>query len=198
VADSARALERLRDLVHGERELDGDGPGDPGSLPAQVSASAARFRGAMDDDFNTPQALAAIFDLASALYAYRDQMLQGKRPGGPFREGLDALTAQARALGLLEMPAPRPEGWGFLPRPVDGARGARVRPHRLFTAPPSRVREEGWASIQARIEALVGQRDEARGRRDWARADELRAELGAMGARIEDTPAGTRWKWKSL
>jgi cysteinyl-tRNA synthetase len=197
VADSARALERLRDLVNGERELDGDAASDPGALPSQVAALAARFRGAMDDDFNTPQALAAIFDMASALYAYRDQMLQGTRPARPFREGIDALTAHARALGLLEMPAPQPEGWGFLPRPRDGARGARPRAHRFFAGRGARTGEGTWAPIQARIEALVAQRDEARQRRDWARADELRAELGAMGARIEDTPAGTRWKWKS-
>jgi cysteinyl-tRNA synthetase len=50
---------------------------------------------------------------------------------------------------------------------------------------------------QRRIEDLVEQRDQARHRREWGRADAIRAELAAMGARIEDTPAGTRWKWKS-
>jgi cysteinyl-tRNA synthetase len=191
VDDSARALERLRDLVHGERDLDGDPGGDPGPLAGQVTAATARFRAAMDDDFNTPQALAAIFDLASALYAYRDQMLQGKRSAPPFREGITALTVHARALGLLELPARQPEGWGFIPRSFDGTSRARPKPHQFFTVP-------GPASggVLARIEALVGQRDQARARREWARADEIRAELGAMGARIEDTPAGTRWKWK--
>jgi cysteinyl-tRNA synthetase len=75
---------------------------------------------------------------------------------------------------------------------------ARPRPHHVFTAPPADAPTGWWAPTQARIEALVGQRDEARGRREWARADEIRAELSAMGARIEDTPVGTRWKWKSL
>ncbi len=198
VADSARALERLRDLVHGERDLEDEPSSEPGLLPEQVSALTARFRGAMDDDFNTPQALAAIFDLASALYTYRDQMLQGKRPAGPFREGIAALTAHARALGLLEMPARQPEGWGFIPRFHDGAGRARPKPHRFFTAPGDQARGDSWASALARIEALVKQREEARQRREWARADEIRAELGAIGARIEDTPAGTRWKWKNV
>ncbi len=54
-------------------------PADAGTLVRDVAAFTARFRAAMDDDFNTPQALAAIFDLASTLYAYRDQMLLGKR-----------------------------------------------------------------------------------------------------------------------
>ena len=198
VADSARALERLRDLVHGEQELEGDPDLEPGPLPGQVSALTARFRGAMDDDFNTPQALAAIFDLASALYAYRDQMLQGKRPAEPFREGIGALTAHARTLGLLEMPARRPEGWGFIPRPLEGTPRARPKPHRVFTAPAGPTPGAAWAPVLARIESLVSQRDQARKRREWARADEIRRELGAMGARIEDTPAGTRWKWKSV
>jgi cysteinyl-tRNA synthetase len=197
VEDSARALDRLRDLVHGEREIDAGAPGDSGDLPGQVAAFAARFRAALDDDFNTPQALGAVFDLASALYTYRDQMLHGQRPGGPFREGVEALRAHARALGLLERPGLRREGWGFIPRPAGVAVRARVRPHRVFTSPLADGAAAWWTSTQARIEALVAQRDEARQRRDWTRADEIRAELGAMGTRIEDTPAGTRWKWKS-
>ena len=36
VADSARALERLRDLVHGEQEIEGEPPTDAGALPEQV------------------------------------------------------------------------------------------------------------------------------------------------------------------
>jgi cysteinyl-tRNA synthetase len=199
VADSSRALERLRDLVHGEQELEGESSGDPGSLPHQVSAFGARFRAAMEDDFNTPQALAAIFDLASALYAYRDQMLLGKRAATPFREGIGALAAHARALGLLEMPAPQREGWGFIPRAATGAGlPARPRPYHFFTAPRADAQEGWWAPIHAHIEALIGRRDEARGRREWARADEIRTELAAIGTRIEDTPAGTRWKWKSI
>jgi cysteinyl-tRNA synthetase len=197
VEDSARALERLRDLVHGEGEIEGEASSDGADLPEQVSAFASRFQGALDDDFNTPQALAAIFDLASALYAYRDQMLQGQRAAAPFRDGVAALRAHARALGLLERPGPQREGWGFIPRPAGVAVRARVRPHHIFTGPPVDGPDGWWAPTQARIEALVAERDQARQRREWARADELRAELGAMGTRIEDTPAGTRWKWKS-
>jgi cysteinyl-tRNA synthetase len=197
VLDSARALERLRDLVHGEKDLEGESPGEPGSLADQISAFTARFRGAMEDDFNTPQALAAIFDLASALYTYRDQMLQGRRAAAPLREGLQVLTAHAGALGLLAMPSPRREGWGFVPRATDRTARPRPKPHHVFTAPDGAASTGWWAPTHARIEALVGQRDAARLARDWARADAIRGELTALGARIEDTPAGTRWKWKS-
>jgi cysteinyl-tRNA synthetase len=198
VLDSARALERLRDLVHGERELEGESPSEQGALAQEVQALTARFRAAMDDDCNTPQALAAIFDLASALYAYRDQILLGRRAVAPFAEGLATLTAHARALGLLVGPSPRREGWGFIPRPADGTLRVRPRASHLYTAPPGDDPDGWWRATQARIEAFVAQRDGARARREWARADEIRAELTRMGARIEDTPVGTRWKWKDI
>ncbi len=43
-------------------------------------------------------------------------------------------------------------------------------------------------------EALIREREEARKRRDFKRADELRAELKQRGLVIEDSPGGTRWK----
>ncbi|MFW6200682.1 MAG: cysteine--tRNA ligase [Gemmatimonadota bacterium] len=46
----------------------------------------------------------------------------------------------------------------------------------------------------ARIESLVEEREEARARRDFARADEIRDELAARGVVLEDSPDGTRWK----
>ncbi len=39
---------------------------------------------------------------------------------------------------------------------------------------------------------LVWERDEARARKDWARADAIRAELEAQGWVVEDTPGGSR------
>jgi cysteinyl-tRNA synthetase len=50
---------------------------------------------------------------------------------------------------------------------------------------------------RARLDALVQERDAARKRRDWARADALRAELDALGVIVEDTPAGPKWKPKA-
>jgi hypothetical protein len=58
----------------------------------------------MDDDFNTPQALGALFDLARVLHAARDQVAQGVVGAGTFLMGVAELVTLARVLGLLEAP----------------------------------------------------------------------------------------------
>ncbi len=45
-----------------------------------------------------------------------------------------------------------------------------------------------------RIEELVAERIAARAARDYARADQIRDELGAAGIVIEDSADGTRWR----
>ena len=46
------------------------------------------------------------------------------------------------------------------------------------------------------VEALIAARNEARGRRDFEGADEIRQELLDMGVVIEDTRDGTRWRFR--
>ena len=48
----------------------------------------------------------------------------------------------------------------------------------------------------AEIDALVEQRLQARGEKDWATADRIRDELTAAGIEIEDGTDGTRWRRK--
>ncbi|MBQ6421561.1 MAG: cysteine--tRNA ligase [Clostridia bacterium] len=50
------------------------------------------------------------------------------------------------------------------------------------------------ADEDAKIDALVNERAEARKAKNWARADEIRKQLGDMGIVIEDTPQGAKWK----
>ena len=52
------------------------------------------------------------------------------------------------------------------------------------------------ASLDAEIQALIAERQEARRRRDFTRADELRDELLQKGIVLEDTKDGVRWKRK--
>ena len=61
--------------------------------------------------------------------------------------------------------------------------------------------KDAWATPQdtdglsdARVDALLEERQAARKNRDFARADEIRDELVAAKILIEDTPQGTRWR----
>ena len=44
------------------------------------------------------------------------------------------------------------------------------------------------------IDQLVADRTQARKERDWARADQIRAELDARGVQVTDTPEGPAWQ----
>ena len=48
--------------------------------------------------------------------------------------------------------------------------------------------------LDAEIQSLIDERQEARRRRDFARADEIRDQLIALGITLEDTRDGVRWK----
>ncbi|HEX8070389.1 MAG TPA: cysteine--tRNA ligase [Pyrinomonadaceae bacterium] len=52
--------------------------------------------------------------------------------------------------------------------------------------------------LDAEIQALIGERQEARRRRDFARADQIRDELAARGITLEDTRDGVRWKRRGV
>ncbi|MBA2339949.1 MAG: cysteine--tRNA ligase [Pyrinomonadaceae bacterium] len=48
--------------------------------------------------------------------------------------------------------------------------------------------------LDAEVQRLIDERQEARRRRDWARADEIRDELAGRRIILEDTRDGVRWK----
>jgi cysteinyl-tRNA synthetase len=56
--------------------------------------------------------------------------------------------------------------------------------------------EERREILDTEIQNLIDERQEARRRRDFARGDEIRDELAALGIILEDTKDGVRWKRK--
>jgi cysteinyl-tRNA synthetase len=105
IAEAARALARLRSLKDEADRLASRGtpaPGPDGGLFEEVAAHRARFEAAMDDDFNAPQALGVLFDLARVLQGAREQVAQGALGAGAFLLGVGELVVLARVLGLLE------------------------------------------------------------------------------------------------
>ena len=95
VDESKRAFERLSRLLHDAAAARDGGAGAP--LPQAFAEFRPRFEKAMDDDFNTPQALGVLFDLGRALAESRD------RGGAPaaFIAGVDELVQLSRVLGLF-------------------------------------------------------------------------------------------------
>lgn len=104
-----------------------------------------RFRARMDDDLDTPGAVAVGFDLVREARAARGE------------------EAAAKAAAVFEI--------------FEQALGLPLR-DKVGAAPPEAL-------------AKAIERDRARAERDWARADELRAELQADGWIVEDGPDGT-------
>ncbi len=131
---------------------------------------AARFKMAMDDDFNTPEALAVLFDLTGELNRARQSGLaQASVLAGQ-------LKALAGILALLDRPA------------EDFLRGKRASSDTGATPAQAEVYTD------ARIEALLQERLEARKDKDFKRADGIREELKAAGILLEDGPQGSSWR----
>jgi len=88
--EAGRALERFARLF---REAARYVP-PPGPVPEDLRSFSARFDAAMDDDFNTPQALGALFDLARALYEHLE-----RAEAPDHQRALVAGVAELRRLG---------------------------------------------------------------------------------------------------
>ncbi|MBM5812959.1 MAG: cysteine--tRNA ligase [Gammaproteobacteria bacterium] len=142
----------------------------PAAAPVPGAATAA-FRAAMDDDFNTPEALAALQSAARALNVAR---------AGSDLAQAGELAAELRGLGaVLGLLQHDPERW-------------LATRSELMTAPGARPQRLEVAAIEARIAA----RSAARQARNWAESDRLRDELAAQDVVLEDGPAGTSWRWR--
>ena len=133
-----------------------------------------RFCEAMDDDFNTAQALGFLFDALRQANRLIDEKLASGDQGpiqtlGQLRT--DFLMAGA-VLGIgTEMPSE-------------------------FFARPRTAEIQRDAIDESTIEALIAQRVEARKNKDWGRADQIRDQLAEMNIVLEDRPDGTAWKIK--
>jgi len=115
VLDQARsALDRLlighehieRMIGRAESGAAGDGPLQP--LEAAAAAARQAFTEAMDDDFNTPRALAALFDLVAEAHRLADERFAPTRSqGASFANALATLKELAGVLGLTLEPEAR-------------------------------------------------------------------------------------------
>ncbi len=163
---AASSVERLRNFVARLRA----GKFPAGSSPVSQAATKALdlFEQSLEDDLNTAQALAAVFDLIREANTTMDR--------GEFRQGDVAPVEQT----LQRFDAI------FSVLTDDDAERLRALGMGADTAPSD-----------AEIEALVAQRQAARKARDFAASDRIRQELAERGILLEDTrDGGIRWKRK--
>jgi len=170
------AIQRLGELVSSDFTAPGKLPQELVPFRERVLAAEQAADAALDDDLNSPVALAALGEMAQAANEAcdlakrkkRDEMFQGA--AGVFaRLNLMSIAKLARDLGLLKA---TPEEYF-----------ARVKVRRMA------LRGLTAEAIAAKVQG----RAEARKNKDFAAGDALRDELLALGVTLCDTPTTTDW-----
>ncbi len=171
IAESGKGIERFGVFFSKIDDLKRRASG----VGARVSAVAFRekteaarknFESSMDDDFNTPAAIAEIFSLVRSGNTWISEL---ESEGGGVSVDEAGLLEESRG-AILEMGG----ALGFFQGYYAG----------------------GAAADAELIEPLLLKRNEARARKDWKTSDEIRDELASLGFVIEDGPSGTTWRRK--
>ncbi len=141
--------------------------GLPRSKPgSEATRWRDEFRAVMDEDFNTPKAMAVLQRLSREINERKsagDDLQSAARLAAVFRE-------LAAVLGVAQLD---PEQW------------FRLR------APGADARDRGAGLSDTDIEQRIAARLAARKSRDFAASDRLRDELARQGVILEDKPDGT-------
>ena len=163
---AARTIERLRDF---ELRLTSTKlPAGRNDALAERSADAIReFEEALDDDLNTAEALAAIFEYVREVNTALDENV--------FRE--ENRWDAARVLEVFD------SVFDVL-KPSDSVPGALDS------------KGQATSLADTDIDALIAERAQAKKSRNFAKADEIRDSLQEQGVVLEDTKEGVRWKRK--
>jgi cysteinyl-tRNA synthetase len=150
------------------------------TVPAQAGdvdwngPQAARLQAAMNDDFNTPEAVAVLFDLANEVN--RSQSSQAAK----------LLKSLGAVLGLLQRdPADFLQGRSYV---------VHAEPGHLHIRGGEATLRVGYSP--ERISELIGERNAARKTKNFKESDRIRDELLAAGIVLEDGATGTAWRRK--
>jgi cysteinyl-tRNA synthetase len=178
IKEAKNALNGFYDLFGRLAETGGNEQVDQG-LGEAVDRCRAAFKAAMDDDFNTPMAIAALQALRSDVNKLLGVGLSSKGRQNARRE----FRSLGVVFGLFQL-----DRWDFNVRIEPKPAPLGITTSLTTVTVEQQITEE-------QIEAKLAERIDAKKRKDFKRADAIREELKSQGITIEDKPDGTsRWK----
>jgi cysteinyl-tRNA synthetase len=129
------------------------------------------FANALNDDFNTPEALAAIY---SVVRGFNTAFRRGQKVTPEIKATALAFTSFIHERGkLMSLFLEAPESY------------LRMLDDRML---------KDMKLERSTVDKLVEERNQARAAKDFAKSDELRNKLTELGIAIQDTPTGTHWE----
>ncbi|OGP51355.1 MAG: cysteine--tRNA ligase [Deltaproteobacteria bacterium RBG_13_43_22] len=167
----------LKDLEHPEDRLQNKGNEPLVSERIKEAEEAVgrfkeNFQQALEDDFNTAQAIGHMYELTRQLNRTMDTVRPKELKGlaDPFNRAAGLLKQYGQLLGILTRP-----------------------PQDFLDQEKTRLLNKKGLSAET-IERLIAERNQARKEKDWARADGLRERLVEMNILLKDSPRGTIWQ----
>ena len=152
--ESVSAYRRLEGTYNRLLESNSQGFNKPSDLIEAIEICQNDFVSAMNDDFNTREGIAALFQLARVSNNYDFSDLNSE--------------ISTDLIHIFEKYGHNVLG--------------------LFS------NENIDESLEAEIDNMLAEREEARDSKDWAKSDSIRDKLKDMGIEIQDTPDGAKWR----
>jgi cysteinyl-tRNA synthetase len=181
LTEATNAIDRLRTFVARLKKAT-LAPGTTPALQTAADSAEAAYFAALDNDLNTAEARAPIFDLVRTVNSALDQgtVLAG--------DAVRVLTVLDKFDAVFAVIADRDA------EPTRAALAWAEKHGLLDQVAPELLVRQGLTDEE--IEALIAERNLARKQRNFKRSDEIRDELAAKGVVIEDAKDGVRWKRK--
>ncbi|HEV2961606.1 MAG TPA: cysteine--tRNA ligase [Candidatus Angelobacter sp.] len=175
---AAHSVERLRNFQL-RLQMGQFPPGKCQRIHDQAASAMQQMREALEDDLNTAQALAAIFNLVREANTAADNNELRQDDRAPL---LAALQQFDQIFDVL--------------KDDDAAKTSRSLEWARAQGKLAESDLPQQAITDEEVERLMAERASAKKARDFARADAIRTQLSEAGILVEDTKDGIRWKRK--
>ena len=177
--EATNAIDRLRTFVERLKKAT-LAAGTTDALQAAAEKAEAAYLAALENDLNTAEARAPVFDLVRTTNSALDQ---GKVLVGDRERVLKVLENFDAVFAVIEDKDAGPTRDALKWAEANGL---------MDKVAPELLKRQGLTD--AEIEGLIAERNAARKQRNFKRSDEIRDELAAKGVVIEDSREGVRWK----